>query len=457
MPKKPATESPVKTLKISISGVRGVVGDTLTPELLARFAESFGTYLGGGAVVVGRDTRTSGQMVRYAVVAGLTASGCGVLDLGIVPVPTVQVMVRHFKADGGIAITASHNPAEWNALKFVRDDGCFLNHHQARELLGIYHQGEMRRVPAGRIPSPIRIKGTTEIHAEAIIGKLGRLRGKKPRAVVDCVNGAGAVMSPNFLKELGCEVVELNTKPDGRFPRPPEPLPQNLTALCKAVRAEKADIGFAQDADADRLAIVDEKGRPVGEEYTLALAVDYVLRREKGTVVVNLSTSGAIDDIAEKHKCEVARTKIGEINVVERMKAVDAVIGGEGNGGVIYPAVNYGRDSFVGMAIALHHMKQSRKKMSSLVGSLPQYKMIKTAVPCPTRKAFELIEHLRETHAEENPDFTDGLKINRDGAWVLVRPSNTEPIVRVISEAKRLQSAQKLQKEFAKKIKKFVG
>ncbi|MFH1539558.1 MAG: phosphoglucosamine mutase, partial [bacterium] len=375
MANKSATESPVKTLKISISGVRGVIGDTLTPELLSSFSESFGTYLDGGLVVIGRDTRTSGEMVSYAVVAGLTSSGCAVIDLGIVPVPTVQMMVRHFRARGGIAITASHNPAQWNALKFIRDDGCFLNNHQARDLLGIYHQGEVRRAPAGMIPSPLKVQGTTKLHAEAIIEKFGKLKGKKLRVAVDCVNGAGSVMSPGFLRELGCDVVELHTEPDGHFPRPPEPLPQNLKKLCETVRKEKADIGFAQDADADRLAIVDERGKPIGEEYTLAIAVDFVLRREKGTVVVNLSTSRAIDDIAANHKCKIVRTKIGEINVVERMKSEDAVIGGEGNGGVIYPAVNYGRDSFVGMAIVLHHVKQSRKKISALAASLPQYKM----------------------------------------------------------------------------------
>lgn len=453
---KKNNDSPVKTLKISISGVRGVVGDTLTPELLARFAQGFGTYLGGGRVVIGRDTRTSGPMVRYAVVAGLSAAGTEVLDLGVVPVPTVQVMVRKLKADGGIAITASHNPAEWNALKFIRGDGCFLNQYQANELLGIFHQGDMRYAPAGEIPEPREIKGAVEAHAEAVFEKLGKLKGRRPKVVVDCVNGAGSVMSPWFLRELGCETVELHTKPDGIFPRPPEPLPKNLQALCETVKREKADVGFAQDADADRLAIVDERGVPIGEEYTLALAVDYILRREKGAVVVNLSTTSAIDDIAAAHGRTAIRTKIGEINVVERMKSENAVIGGEGNGGVIYPAVNYGRDSFVGMAIALHYLVESGKKMSKLAASLPQYKMVKTSVQCPTVKAFELIEKLRVTHADENPDCTDGLKIHRGGGWVLVRPSNTEPIVRLISEARTQGAAEKLQSGLAREIAAFV-
>ena len=452
-----AVESPVRTLKISISGVRGVVGDTLTPSLLVRFAESFGTFMNSGRVVVGRDTRTSGEMVKLAVIAGLTSAGVEVLDLDICPVPTIQFMVRRLKADGGVAITASHNTAEWNALKFIRSDGCFLNFYQARELLDIYHQGDYLKVAADRIKDPRTVDRAVSYHAEAIIKKIGKLSGKKkPRAVVDCVNGAGAVMSVDFLKALGCDVIGLHTDPDGHFPRPPEPLPANLEKLCKAVRSAGADIGFAQDADADRLAVVDEKGNPIGEDYTLALAVDYILGREKGTVVVNLATSHAIDDIAAAHGCPIVKTRIGEINVVERMKAEHAVIGGEGNGGVIYPAVNFARDSFVAMALILHHLQDKKKKVSSLVASLPRYKMVKTALPCPTQKAYALLEYLKEKFAKENPDCTEGIKIHRGSAWVLVRPSNTEPIVRIISEAKTESASRRLSAEFESEIKNYI-
>ncbi|MEW6203346.1 MAG: phosphoglucosamine mutase [bacterium] len=456
--KSAANDSPVRTLKISISGIRGVVGDTLTPSLLVRFAESFGTYINSGAIVIGRDTRPSGEMVKFAVTAGLTAAGCQVLDLGVCPVPTIQFMVRRLKADGGIAITASHNPAQWNALKFIRNDGCFLNAHQARELIDIYHQGDYIKAPADKIKNPRAIENAVKYHTEAIIKKIGKLPGgKKPLAVVDCVNGAGAVMSVDFLNALGCDVIGLYTKPDGHFPRPPEPLPENLGKLCDAVRRTGADIGFAQDADADRLAVVDEKGRPIGEDYTLALAADYILRREKGTVVVNLATSHAVDDIAAAHGCPIVKTRIGEINVVERMKTEHAVIGGEGNGGVIYPAVNYTRDSFAAMALILHHLKNSRKKVSALAAALPQYRIVKTSLPCPTHKAFALLDYLREKFSEENPDCTEGIKIQRGNAWTLIRPSNTEPIVRIMSEAKTAPAARRLNEEFEKIVRYFIN
>lgn len=424
-------------LKISISGVRGVVGETLTPSLLVRFAESFGTYLGGGAVVVGRDTRTSGEMVQHAVLAGLVSSGCRVVLLDICPVPTIQFAVRQLRADGGIAITASHNPVEWNALKFIRDDGCFLNYYQARELLDIYHQGEYAKARSGELKLPKRNTGAVDRHIDAILAHFGKLPGGRGgiHAVVDCVNGAGSVMSAKLLRRLGCKVTAINARPDGIFPRPPEPLPENLGALREAVRRLGADIGFAQDADADRLAIVSEKGQPIGEDYTLAIAVDHILSRAHGTVVVNLSTTKAVDDIAAARGCRVVKSKIGEINVTETMKAENAVIGGEGNGGVIYPPVNLARDSFIAMAIALHWLAGRKKPLSALVAALPRYSMSKAVIPCPSDRAREIIEFLAGKYRGRNVDLTDGIRISQANKWTLVRPSNTEPIIRIISEA----------------------
>ncbi|MEW5947763.1 MAG: phosphoglucosamine mutase [bacterium] len=450
-------ESPVKSLKIGISGVRGVVGDTLTPELLVSFAESFGTYTGSGRVVIGRDTRTSGEMVRYAVTAGLASAGCEALDLGVCPVPTVSLMVRRLEADGGIAITASHNPAEWNALKFFRADGCYLNSHQAQELLDIYHQGDYVRASAGKIRQPRAVSGATDVHADAIIARLGRLpRRWKPTAVIDCVNGAGSTMAAPFLEALGCAAIAIHDEPDGFFPRPPEPLPQNLEKLCAAVRNAGADVGFALDADADRLAIVDEKGRPIGEDFTLAFAVDHILRRTKGTVVVNLSTSHVLDAVAARHGCRLVKTKIGEINVVERMKAERAVIGGEGNGGVIYPEINFTRDAFAAMALTLHYLAQRRMKVSAAAAALPPFRMAKGAVPCPSRAARPLIEFLEKKYEKSEPDLTEGIKIHYGDSWALIRPSNTEPIVRVVTEARTESAAKKLNQRFMREIEEFI-
>lgn len=439
----------VQTLKISISGVRGVVGDSLTPDLLVRFAESFGTYAGAGPVVIGRDTRTSGEMVKHAVLSGLMSAGCRVIDLDIVPVPTIQFMVRRLRALGGIAITASHNPAQWNALKFIRGDGCFLNSYQARELLDIYHQGEYRKAGNDDLHQPKRNTRATTLHADAIIERLGRLTGgHKPLVVIDSVNGAGSVMAAPFLKRLGCRVVAINSEPNGIFPRPPEPLPQNLGALCDAVRQHRADIGFAQDADADRLAVVSDVGEPIGEDYTLALATDFVLSREMGTVVVNLSTSSVIDDIAARHGCRIVKSKIGEINVTEMMKHENAVVGGEGNGGVIYPAINMARDSFTGMALILHHLIAQGKPVSKIAGSLPSYSMIKSSIECPIHLALEVMEHLARKFPGRSVDRTDGLKVTRAKSWALVRPSNTEPILRIVTEAPSAAQSQALNDDF---------
>src|ERR1051325_7395576 len=292
----------IPTLKISISGVRGVVGESLTPTLLTRFTQAFGTFVGPGTIVIGRDTRTSGEMVRQAVVAGLLSSGCKVLDLDVCPVPHVQLLVRGRGARGGIAITASHNPAEWNALKFINSSGLFLAGAQARQLLDIYHQGEYVKVRGSEMRTVERESGALEVHMKAVLDALGPLppNGRKLKVAVDCCNGAGSVVAPRLLEALGAEVFAINATPDGTFPRGAEPVPENLGALCEAVRASGADVGFAQDMDADRLPVVSEKGIPIGEDYTLVLAALYVLGRERGPVVANLSTTSALDDVAKK-------------------------------------------------------------------------------------------------------------------------------------------------------------
>ncbi len=433
----------IPTLKISVSGVRGVVGDSLTPILLTRFSQAFGTYTGSGRVVIGRDTRTSGEMVRQAVVAGLLSSGCRIIDLGVCPVPTVQLVVRRLGAQGGIAVTASHNPAEWNALKFVGADGLFLSAARGRELLDIYHQGDYTKVRGAMMRAVETMPGALDLHVRAIVDAEGRLpAARRPlKAVLDSCNGAGSIVTPRLIEALGAEVVAINATPDGTFPRPAEPLPEHLGALSAAVREHEADVGFAQDMDADRLAVVSETGEPIGEERTLALAVRHVLARTPGPVVTNLATTHAIEAIARRFGCRLTRTKVGEANVSEGMLRAGAVIGGEGNGGVIYPRVNFGRDSLVAIALILHLMAGSGEPVSKLVASLPPFHMLKRQLPCPSQRIAEVLKRTRREYAGHPLDVRDGVKVTLPDGWFLLRGSNTEPLVRLVVEAESAEAA----------------
>ena len=436
----------IPTLKISISGVRGVIGQSLTPRLLTRFAQAFGTHTGSGTIVVGRDPRTSGEMVKHAVIAGILSSGGRVVDIGVCPVPTVQLQVRRRKAHGGIAITASHNPAEWNALKFIGPNGLFLDAGQARELLDIYHQGEYTKVGGDEIRTVEEVEGATDSHIKSIIDALGPLpeAGRKLRVVLDSCNGAGSIVGPKLLEALGAEVISINTTPDGSFPRPAEPLPENLGDLCDAVKKHHADVGFAQDMDADRLAIVSEQGTPIGEDYTLVLAALYVLGHERGPVVANLSTTSALEDVARKFDCPLFLTKIGEVNVTDKMQQQNAVIGGEGNGGVIYPRINFARDSLVGMALVLHLLAESGKTVSQLLDQFPKYTVVKERMVCPSEKIPAVLKMLRQEYGRFPLDTRDGVKVTLPEGWFLVRGSNTEPIIRVVAESSEESKAREI-------------
>ncbi len=427
----------IPTLKISISGVRGVIGESLTPTLLTRFAQAFGTYVGLGTIVIGRDPRTSGEMVKQAVIAGLLSSGCRVIDIGVCPVPTIQLLVRHHRAHGGIAITASHNPAEWNALKFIGGDGLFLNSGKAREMLDIYHQGEYTKVAGAEMREVEEMPGATNLHIQKILEVLGPLpQGAKPlRVVLDACNGAGSLVGPKLLERLGVEVIPINVTPNGLFPRPAEPLAENLGDLCAAVKEHGANIGFAQDMDADRLAIVSEQGIPIGEDYTLVLATLYVLGKELGPVVANLSSSSVLQEVARRFDCPLFLTRIGEVNVTEEMQKENAVIGGEGNGGVIYPRINFARDSLTGMALVLHLLAESGRTITELVNSFPTFSLIKEKLVCPSNKISAVLRMLRHEYAEYPLDVRDGVKVMLPSGWFLVRGSNTEPIIRVMAEA----------------------
>lgn len=444
----------IPTLKISISGVRGVVGESLTPKLLTRFAQAFGTHTGSGTIVIGRDPRTSGEMVKHAVVAGLLSTGSRVVDIGMCPVPTVQLQVRHRRAQGGIAITASHNPAEWNALKFIGSSGLFLDAGQARELLDIYHQSQYTKVGGAEIRTVEEVAGATDLHVKTILDTLGPLprTQRKLRVVLDSCNGAGSLVGPKLIEALGAEVIPLNVTPDGSFPRPAEPVPENLGDLCRAVKEHQADIGFAQDMDADRLAIVSDRGIPIGEDYTLVLATLHVLGREKGPVVANLSTTSAVADVAERFGCQVFLSKIGEVNVTDAMRQQNAVIGGEGNGGVIYPRINFARDSLVGMALVLHLLAETGKNVTELLDTLPRYSIVKEKMSCPSQRIPVVLRMLRQQFAEFPMDTRDGVKVMTPDGWFLVRGSNTEPIIRIVAEATSEAQAKKTVAELYKQV-----
>ncbi len=436
----------IPTLKISISGVRGVVGESLTPLLLTRFAQAFGTYVGSATIVIGHDPRTSSEMVKQAVIAGLLSSGCRVIDIGMCPVPTVQLLVRHHRAHGGIAITASHNPAEWNALKFIGADGLFLNSGQAREMLDIYHQGEYTKVAGSEMREVEEISGATDLHIKKIFEVLGPLpsRAKPLRVVLDACNGAGSLVGPKLLEALGVEVIPINVTPNGLFPRPAEPVAENLGDLSKAVIEHGADIGFAQDMDADRLAIVSEQGKAIGEDYTLLLATLYVLGKQLGPIVANLSSASALQDIANRFNCPLFLTRIGEVNVTEEMQKENAVIGGEGNGGVIYPRINFARDSLVGMAVILHLLAETGQTITELVNGLPHFSMIKEKLACPSHKISAVLRMLRKEYEGYPLDLRDGVKVVLPSGWFLVRGSNTEPIIRVSAEGANESSAREI-------------
>jgi phosphomannomutase len=441
-------------LKISVSGVRGVVGETLTPQLLTRFSQAYGTYVGQGKVLVGRDTRPSGPMVANAVFAGLLSTGIAPLDLGIAPIPAIQhrAATRH-DVVGAIAITASHNPAEWNALKLLSGDGLFLSNLQATELSDIYNQGAFRRAPGTRIPTAGRDDDAISAHLEAVLAQVDveRIRAARIPVAVDCVNGAGAVETPILLSELGCTVVRLNCDPTGDFVRPPEPLPQHLTELCEAVTRGGARIGLAQDADADRLAVVDERGRALEGDEMLAILFELALRRHAGPVVVNLSTSNLIEHVAARHDVPVFRTPVGEANVVAGMQQHGAVIGGEGSGGLIYPPVHTCRDSFVGMALLLEHLARGGSVVE-LVDELPERVRRAEKLPMAGTAARRVVHQLRHTLEGAELDLRDGLKATFPEGWLHVRPSNTEPILRVHVEADSEANATALSQKVAEQL-----
>lgn len=443
-------------LMISVSGVRGIVGEGLTPEVVTNFAQAFGMYLNGGKVVVGRDSRVSGEMLKNAVFSGLMAVGCDLIDIGVCPTPTAQLAVENLKTDGGIMITASHNPIMWNGLKLIGSDGLFLDAEQGEQVLKISEGGEFQFSSWNKLGVVIHYSKAVDEHIDAILNlgyiDVEEIRGRSFKVVLDCVCGAGSKLVPRLLKKLGCLTVQMNCEPTGLFPRNPEPLPENLSELCERVKMESASLGIAVDPDSDRLALVSEKGEPLGEEKTLAIAVKHVLGKKTGPVAVNASTSRMTEDIAERHHVSVHRTRVGEIHVAKKMREIGAVIGGEGNGGVILPDIHLGRDAPVGIALVLQHLAEFEGPISALDDSLPHYVITKDKIALGDLEPKAALNEIREIYAHEKLDFTDGIKIVRPTSWVHIRASNTEPIIRVIAEAPTKAESEQLCSEVMDKI-----
>lgn len=428
-------------LKIGVSGIRGVVGEFLTPSLAASFAQAFGTYVGPGRVVLGRDTRSTGEMLEHAVACGLLAAGCEVVKVGILPTPTIQIYVAGTGARGGLAVTASHNPPEYNALKLFNGEGLFFNHYERSELLELYHQSQFQHAHNAEIRYVREdLVSAPQKHFERVLKHVDveAIRKRRFKVALDGVNGAGSTMSVQFLRDvLGCELHAISVDPAKPFPREAEPRPEVLGDLARLVREKGCDIGFAQDPDGDRLAVADETGRVLDNDDVLALAVDCVLRRTPGPVVVNLTTSSVIDDVAARHNCDVYRAPVGEANVVDRMQAVKAVIGGEGsNGGIIFPGVQYCRDSYTGMAFLLDRLASTAVTMSQLEESLPVYYRSMDKKPFEHGHLGMIMQRLQQKFPQAAVDRSDGLKLLLPDSWIHVRASNTEPVLRYAAEAK---------------------
>ena len=441
----------IEALKVGVSGVRGIVGESFSPKLAAEFAQAFGTFVGRGPVVVGRDTRATGLMVENAVIAGLQSVGCQPILAGVVPTPTVLILTKELKARGGIAITASHNPAQWNALKFIGDNALFLNELRAEELINIYHEQEFPLVEESKIPAAKTIDDPMGPHYEAIANyiDLEKIKRKKFKVAIDCCNGVGAIHSLSFLRDLlGCEVISIFDKPTGAFEREPEPTPESLTALCEAVKQNQCDIGFAQDPDGDRLAIVDENGKPLGEDFTLTLGIQQVLNAHgTGPVAVNLSSGKTVDYVTEQAGEQVTRTKIGEINVSETMLEIGSVAGGESNGGLIIPAVHPCRDSYASMAIILEMLADTGKSISALKAAIPEYHIVKEKIKVSSDASLKILRAVRKHYQSGKLNLLDGVHVDFGDSWIHARRSNTEPVIRIMAEAPTQKKAEQLAQE----------
>ena len=455
----------------SISGIRGTIGgkpnEGLTPIDIVKFTSAFGYWLSkrvdnkNPKIVVGRDARISGEMVSNLVCSSLQGLGIDVIDLGLSTTPTVEMAVPHYEAIGGIIITASHNPKEWNALKLLNEKGEFINAAEGAEVLEIADNNTIEFATVMKLGSLTKDDNFGDIHIQKILDlplvDVEAIKKRKFKVVLDAVNSTGGIFIPQLLEKLGVEVKKLFCEPTGKFPHNPEPLPENLTELISSMKEGSYDVGIVVDPDVDRLALVSETGDVFGEEYTLVAVADYVLRNTKGDTVSNMSSTRALRDVSEKFGQKHHASAVGEVNVVNLMKEVGAVIGGEGNGGVIYPELHYGRDSLVGIALFLSHLAQTGKKVSELRASYPNYHISKNKIQLTPEIDVDKVLSLVEKKYQNHPINTvDGLKIEFDKEWVHLRKSNTEPIIRIYSESANHTTAEVLAEKLITDMKEII-
>lgn len=438
-------------LMVSVSGVRGRVGDGLTPEIITRFAAGFGAWARARGesrtVVVGRDSRVSGPMFHRATIAALQSVGCNVLDVGLAPTPTIQLAVEEAHAAGGLAITASHNPIEWNALKFIGASGLFLDAEEGSAMRAVV-ESDIAYATWDELGTVTQDTEAIARHIDRVLAlpfiQVDRIRQRAFRIALDCARGAGGAIIPALLERLGCTMSGIHLETDGKFPRPPEPVATNLGELERLVLHSGADVGLATDPDVDRLALVSDEGRAIGEDWTLALAARLALRYRPGPVVANLSTSRIVDDVAAEAGTRVIRAPVGEVNVALRMKAEGAAIGGEGNGGVILSELHLGRDAPLGVALLLQMLVEDGEPLSRVLARYPKYSIVKEKLERPNAPLDTVYSSLRAIFPDAVVDTQDGLRLSWKDRWVHVRPSGTEPIVRVIAEAPTDEEAREL-------------
>lgn len=455
----------------SISGIRGTIGgkvnDNLTPLDVVKFASAFGTWLQNTqnkknlTLVIGRDARISGEMVSSLVTATLQGLGINVVDLGLSTTPTVEVMVPELNADGGIILTASHNPKQWNALKLLNGKGEFISGENGADVLALAESEDFNYAEVDDLGTYETRDDAFDIHIQQILDlpmvDVEAIKAKKFKVVLDAVNSTGGIAIPMLLDKLGCETVKLYCEPNGHFPHNPEPLKEHLGDICELVKKENADLGIVVDPDVDRLALIDEKGEMFGEEYTLVAVADYLLKHKKGAAVSNLSSSRALRDVAQSHGSEYFASAVGEVNVVNLMKEKNAVIGGEGNGGIIYPDLHYGRDSLVGAALFLTHLAKENKTVSELRAGYPEYFMGKKKIELtPEIDVDAILAKMEKEYQNEQVSTVDGVKIDFEKNWVHLRKSNTEPIIRIYTEAHSQEEADQLGDDIIAKIKSLI-